>query len=41
MIRNNTVDEGMTAFALWLNTEDKHSLTIPIIMTDFIKIKKQ
>jgi hypothetical protein len=40
MVRNNTVDEGMTAFALWLNVEDKHSLAIPIIMKDFTEDKK-
>lgn len=40
MIRNNNVDEGMTAFALWLNVEDKHSLAIPIILKDFIEDKK-
>jgi hypothetical protein len=40
MIRNNDVEEGMTAFALWLNVEDKHSLAIPIIMKDFIEGKK-
>jgi hypothetical protein len=40
MVRNNNVDEGMTAFALWLNVEDKHSLAIPIILKDFIEDKK-
>ena len=40
MIRNNSVEEGMTAFALWLNVEDKHSLAIPIIMKDFTEGKK-
>jgi hypothetical protein len=40
MVRNNNVDEGMTAFALWLNVEDKHSLAIPIIMKDFTEDKK-
>ena len=40
MVRNNSVDEGMTAFAIWLNVEDKRSLTIPIILKDFIEDKK-
>jgi hypothetical protein len=40
MVRNNSVDEGMVAFALWLNVEDKHSLAIPIVMKDFIEGKK-
>jgi hypothetical protein len=40
VVRNNSVDEGMTAFALWLNVEDKSSLTIPIILKDFIEDKK-
>ena len=40
MIRNNDVEEGMTAFALWLNVEDKDSLAIPIIMKDFTEDKK-
>ena len=40
MVRNNDVEEGMTAFALWLNVEDKHSLAIPIIMKDFTEGKK-
>ena len=40
MIRNNNVDEGMTAFALWLSVEDKNSLAIPIVLKDFIEDKK-
>ena len=40
MVRNNNVEEGMTAFALWLNVEDKHSLAIPIIIKDFIEDRK-
>jgi hypothetical protein len=40
MLRNNNVEEGMNAFALWLNVEDKHSLAIPIIIKDFTEGKK-
>jgi hypothetical protein len=40
IVRNNDVEEGMTAFALWLNVEDKHSLAIPTIMKDFTEGKK-
>jgi hypothetical protein len=34
-IRNNNLDEGVTIFGLWLNAEDKKSLTTPIIMKEF------
>jgi hypothetical protein len=34
-IRNNNLDEGVTTFGLWLNAEDKKSLTTPIIMKEF------
>jgi hypothetical protein len=40
MVRNNSVEEGMNAFALWLKVQDKHSFAIPIIMEDFIEDKK-
>jgi hypothetical protein len=35
IVRNNTVDEGVCVFGLWLNAEDKKSLSIPIIMKEF------
>jgi hypothetical protein len=34
-IRNNSLDEGVTTFGLWLNSEDKKSLATPIIMKEF------
>jgi hypothetical protein len=34
-IRNNTLDEGVITFGLWLNAEDKISPAIPIIMKEF------
>ena len=34
-IRNNNLDEGVATFGLWLNAEDKKSLTTPIIMKEF------
>ncbi len=34
-IRNNNLDEGVTTFGLWLNAEDKKSLTTPIMMKEF------
>jgi hypothetical protein len=34
-IRNNTLDEGVTTFGLWLNAEDKKSPLIPIVLKDF------
>jgi hypothetical protein len=40
MVRNNTVDEGIITFGLWLNAEDKRSLALPIIMKDFTEDKR-
>jgi hypothetical protein len=34
-IRNNNLDEGIVTFGLWLNAENKKSLSIPIIMKEF------
>lgn len=34
-IRNNTLDEGVITFGLWLNAEDKKSPAIPIVMIEF------
>lgn len=34
-IRNNTLDEGVITFGLWLNAEDKKSPAIPIVMREF------
>ena len=34
-IRNNNLDEGVTTFGLWLNAENKKSLSIPITMKEF------
>jgi hypothetical protein len=34
-IRNNTLDEGVITFGLWLNAEDKKSLAIPIVLKEF------
>jgi hypothetical protein len=34
-VRNNTLDEGVITFGLWLNAEDKKSLATPIIMKEF------
>jgi hypothetical protein len=34
-IRNNSLDEGVTTFGLWLNAEDKESVATPIIMKEF------
>ena len=36
-IRNNNLDEGVTTFGLWLNAEDKKSLTTPIRMNEFVE----
>lgn len=38
--RNNNVDEGVIAFGMWLNAEDKRSLTLPIMMKEFEEDKK-
>jgi hypothetical protein len=35
IVVNNSVDEGVCAFGLWLNAENKKSLSIPIIMKEF------
>ena len=40
VIRNNNVDEGIIAFGLWLNVEDKSSIALPIIMKDFTEDRK-
>ena len=34
-MRNNSLDEGVITFGLWLNAEDKKSLATPIIMKEF------
>ena len=34
-IRNNTLDEGVIIFGLWLNAEDKKSPVIPIVLKEF------
>jgi hypothetical protein len=34
-IRNNSLDEGVITFGLWLNAVDKKSLAIPIRMKEF------
>jgi hypothetical protein len=34
-MRNNNLDEGVVTFGLWLNAENKKSLSIPIIMKEF------
>ena len=34
-IINNNLDEGVVTFGLWLNAENKKSLSIPIIMKEF------
>jgi hypothetical protein len=34
-IKNNNLDEGVVNFGLWLNAENKKSLSIPIIMKEF------
>ncbi len=34
-VRNNTVDEGISAFTLWLGAKGKDSGTIPITMKGF------
>jgi hypothetical protein len=36
-IRNNNLDEGISTFGLWLNAENKKSLSIPIIMKEFVE----
>jgi hypothetical protein len=39
-IRNNNLDEGVITFGLWLNAENKKSLTIPIMMKEFAEGRK-
>jgi hypothetical protein len=34
-IRNNSLDEGVITFGLWLNAEDKKSVATPIVMKEF------
>ena len=34
-IKNNNLDEGVVNFGLWLNSENKKSISIPIIMKEF------
>ena len=34
-IKNNNLDEGVVNVGLWLNAENKKSLSIPIIMKEF------
>ena len=34
-MRNNSLDEGVITFGLWLNAENKKSLATPIIMKEF------
>ncbi len=35
IVRNNTVDEGVSAFTLWLGVNGKDSAAIPITMKQF------
>ena len=35
MVRNNTVDEGINAFTLWLGENGKNSASMPITMKQF------
>ena len=35
IVINNSVDEGVCAFGMWLNAENKKSLSIPILMKEF------
>jgi hypothetical protein len=35
IVRNNTLDEGISAFILWLGANGKNSATIPITMKQF------
>ena len=37
MVRNNTVDEGISAFTLWLRENGKDSASMPITMKQFIQ----
>ena len=40
VVRNNNVDEGIITFGLWLNSEDKRSVTLPITMKEFTEDRK-
>jgi hypothetical protein len=40
VVRNNNVDEGIITFGLWLNAEDKRSVTLPITMKEFTEDRK-
>jgi len=35
IVRNNTVDEGISAFTLWLGENGKNSTSVPITMKQF------
>ena len=37
---NNNLDEGVTTFGLWLNSEDKTSSETPVIMKEFAEGKR-
>ena len=39
-IANNSLDEGVTTFGLWLNAEEEKSLAIPIVMKEFVEGKR-
>ena len=39
-IANNSLDEGVTTFGLWLNAEDKKSTETPVIMKEFTEGKR-
>ena len=39
-IPNNTLDEGVITFGLWLNAEDKNSPAIPIAIKEFTEGRK-
>jgi hypothetical protein len=39
-IINNNLDEGVTIFGFWLNSENKKSHSIPIVMKQFAEGKK-
>jgi hypothetical protein len=34
-VRNNNIDEGLSAFALWLGSKGKDSIAVPIAMKQF------
>jgi hypothetical protein len=40
IVVNNNLDEGVCAFGLWLNEENKKSPSIPIIMKEFAEGRK-